>query len=423
MTRRQISHHRQQQRRPRFIFFGGIIVIAAIVLVILGGWVATDYIPLHRTVIEVNDAKISAGEFIGYLEMAALTEQATTKESPDLQKVASDVAAQMPRDELTRQAAEVLGVTVSDEEAREVLKNAGLPVSDGSIAYVRSFLLRNKLMNDYFGVQVPTSDNQVWSNVMLLESDVRAAEIRNRLELGENFTALAPEFALNYYSKNLNDGDFGWHPAEVLQDQLGSDIPLDFAFSAESGTLSQPLNDPEMYKQLGYWLIRVNEKVSENQTNADAVYLSSQTLANEIKGRLENGEDLAAIADNYSQYSVSTEKHGQLGVVEKTSMPAVFNSYAFSDDAVLGQWSQPIIDSSLWTKGGAWIVKVVDKSNDRALTDEDRDYLIGKRFDAWYADLDASSTGAVKTDALTEEVTQWAIDRVSKSLEASQVQQ
>jgi parvulin-like peptidyl-prolyl isomerase len=160
----------------------------------------------------------------------------------------------------------------------------------------------------------------------------------------------------------------------------------------------------------------VNEKVSENQTNADALYLSSQPLATEIRGRLENGEDLAAIADNYSQYSVSKEKHGQLGVVEKASMPAVFNSYAFSDNAVLGQWSQPIIDNTLWTQGGFWIVKVVDKADGRALSDEDRNYLIGKRYDAWYADLEAKSTDAVKTDALTPEVTQWAIDRVNKLL-------
>jgi len=425
MTRRQASHHRQQQRRQRFIFYGGIIVIAAVILVILGGWVTADYLPLQRTVIEVNGEKINAGEFVGYLEMAAINEQAQKQQNPSyterpLEELASGVTEQIPQDELTRQAAEMLGVTVSDDEASEVLKNAGLPVNDGSLAYVRSFLLRNKLQSDYFGAQVPTSDNQVWSNVMLLESDVKAAEIRSRLETGENFTALAPEFALNYYSKNLNDGDFGWHPVEVLRDQLGSDVPLNFAFSSEAGALSQPLYDAEMYKQLGYWLIRVNEKVSENQTNADALYLSSQLLANEIKGRLESGEDLAGIADAYTQYSYSKDKHGQLGVVDKDTMPDVFNNYAFSDNVVLGQWSEPLIDSTLWTQGGFWIVKVVDKADGRALSDEDRNYLIGKRFDAWYADVQARSADAVKTDALTEEVTQWAIDRVSKLLEEKQ---
>jgi parvulin-like peptidyl-prolyl isomerase len=422
MTRRQISHHKQQQRRQRIIFFGGVGIIAAIILVILGGWIATDYIPLHRTVIEVNDTKINAGEFVGYLEITALNQKIQKQQNPSmtekpLEQLASEAAAQMPKDELTRQAAEVLGVTVSDDEAKEVLKNNMLPVNNGSIAYIRSFLLRNKLQTDYFGAEVPKSDKQVWSNLMLLESDVRAAEIRGRLELGENFTALAPEFAQNYYSKNINDGDFGWHPSEVLRDQIGSDIPLDFAFNAEAGALSQPLYDAEMYKQLGYWLIRVNEKVSENQTNADALYLSSAPLAQEVKLRLENGEDLAAIADSLTQYSVSKEKHGQLGVVDKASMPDVFSSYAFSDNAVLGRWSEPIPDTTLWTQGGYWLVKVVDKADDRALSDEDRSYLIGKRFDAWYADLDATAAGAVKTDALTPEVTQWAVDRANRFLE------
>jgi type VI protein secretion system component VasK len=88
MTRRQISAHRRQQRRQRFIFIGGIVVIAAIILVIAGGWTTSEYIPLHRTVITVNDTKFNTDDFIGYLEMAAISQQASGQQ-PNVGTIAS----------------------------------------------------------------------------------------------------------------------------------------------------------------------------------------------------------------------------------------------------------------------------------------------------------------------------------------------
>jgi hypothetical protein len=275
------------------------------------------------------------------------------------------------------------------------------------------------MKTDYFGVQVPNSDNQVWSNVMLLESDAQAAEIRSRLVLGENFTALAPEYALNYYSQNQNKGDFGWHPLEVLRDQLGSDIPTAFAFSADVGALSDPLYDAEMYKQRGYWLIKVLDPPSAESANVDAIFVSSKMLANQLKPQIESTDNISAIADNYTQYSPSLEQHGHLGEVNPSTMTDAFNNYVFSDNVVVGEWSQPIVDEDLWTKGGSWLVKVVDKAEDRALSPEDRDYLIGKRFNDWYSSLDSSAAN-INTDGLTDELQQFAIDRATKFVQKYQ---
>jgi hypothetical protein len=420
LTRRQISAHRRQLRRQRIILFGGGGIIAVIVLVILAGWVTSEYIPLHRTVIEVNDKEFDTGDFIGYLEVMALSNQQSSQSGPDLQTLANSAAAQIPRNEVTREAAEQLGITVSDDEVEEFLENADLPVNDGSITYIRSLMLQDRLRSDYFEVMVPESDNQVWCNAMLLESDVKADEIRNQLVLGDNFTALAAEDALNYYSRNVNSGDFGWNPIEVLRDQLGSDIPTDFAFSAEVGTLSQPLDDPEMYKQLGYWLIRVNEKISEDEADVDAILVSSEVLAYELRLQLEATDNISSIADEYTQYSPSKQKHGYLGVVNRENMTEDFNNYVFESNIVLGKWSPPIVDETLWTQGGSWLVGVVDRADDRALSSEDREYLIGKRYDEWATDLDAIASSAVNTEGLTEEVQQWAIERVTRFLEKYQ---
>jgi hypothetical protein len=419
LTRRQISAHRRQQRRQRFVFIGGIVVIAAIILVIVAGWATSEYIPLHRTVITVNGTKFDTGDFIGYVEVAAVNQQSSGQSAPDIATIVSNALQQLPKDELMKQAADQLGFTVSDQDVGSLLKNAGLPVDAGSMAYVRAYLLQEKMKSDYFGAQVPNSDNQVWCNAMFLESDEQAAAIREQIVASDNFTGLASEYALNYYSQKVNSGDFGWHPMEVLKDQLGSQIPVDFAFTADNGTLSQPLDDAEMYKQQGYWLIRVLDEPSADSANVDAIFVSSEVLADQLRPQLESTDNISAIADNYTQYSTSKEKHGQLGLVYQSSMTTAFNNYVFSDNVVLGDWSQPIVDKELWTQGGAWLVKVVDKAENKPITTDDRNYLIGKRFDNWYATLDPASAD-INTDGLTDKLKQFAIDRVNKYIQKRQ---
>jgi hypothetical protein len=412
MTRRQISAHRRQLRRQRIIFFGGIIVIAAIVLVIIAGWLTSQYIPLHTTVISVNGTRFNTGDFIAYLEVEGISLQASGQSSQDMSTVASTALQQLPKAELMRQAAEQLGVTVNDQDVKDLLKEANLPVNAGSLAYVRTSLLQDKMKTDYFANEVPVSENQVWSNVMFLESDEQAAQIREQIVASDNFTGLASEYALNYYSQNVNSGDFGWHPREVLYDQLGSYVPVDFAFSADNGTLSQPLDDPEMYKQKGYWLIKALEPPTAESANVDAIFVSSRVLANELRPQLESTDNISAIADNYTQYSASKEAHGHMGMVFKSTMTDAFNNYVFSDNVVLGVWSQPIPDTDLWTQGGAWLVRVVNKAANMDLTQDDRDYLENKLFNAWYQAID-TSTGDVNVDGLTDKLQQFAIDRAS----------
>jgi hypothetical protein len=417
MTRRQISAHRRQQRRQRFIFIGGIAIVVAIIAVIVAGWMTSEFIPLRRTVITVNDMKFTTGDFVEYLEIAAQS-QKSSGQTPSVPVLASNALQQIPNDELMKEAAAKLGITVTEDDATSALKNAGMPVNNGSIFYVSSYLLQQKLRTDYFGTQVPQSDNQVWSNAMLLESQDQASEIRARLETGENFTALAPAYALNYYSKNTNKGDFGWHPLEVLQDQLGSDIPTAYAFSADVGSLSEPLPDEAMYKQLGYWLIKVLNQPSADSANVDAIFVSNEVLADHLRPLLEATDNISPIADNYTQYTPSKENHGHLGQVDKTSMSEVFDEYVFSDNVVMGDWSQPIADDSLWTQGGSWLVKVVDKAENKALSQEDRDYLIGKRLNAWISNLQSASGNNINTDKFTPDIQQWAIQRVSKYIGA-----
>jgi len=410
-TRRQLSHFQKQKRRERIIFISGIAIIAAIVLIVLVGWFNGEYRPLHKTVIKVYDTKINTAYFIDTLEIAGQGQEAGR-----IQAMTDSVVNEIIQDELVRQGAMKFGITISDDEVKKAVVGSSLPVNDASMGLVRFQLLQSRLKGEHFSSQVPESDNQVYMMAMLVESDSLALEVRDKFISSNNFTALASEYAQNYTSKQ-NKGDYGWHPTTIYVNQLGSSIPVDFAFSVEKGALSPPLPDKDSYKQVGYWLLRVNNKPDEGSANVSALLLSNEVEAKDIKTRLEAGAELGPIADEYSQYSPSQEGHGELGIMDVSeNISDAFNGYVVNPKTELGKWSNPIREGSYWTKGGAWLVKVVDKDNDRKLSTEDRSTLIDKAYNDWMSGLWLAAAADIDNSGLTNELKIWAIDRALKEL-------
>jgi parvulin-like peptidyl-prolyl isomerase len=409
-TRRQLSQLQRQRRRQRILFYGGIFIIAAVVVIVLVGWYMGEYRPMHQTVIAVDDAEFDASYYIDALRFVGRDQPVEY-----LQSLADPLIQQIEQGELIRQAALKLGISISDDEVKQQLESAEMVVNDASVDLIRAELLRNRIYSDYLDPKLPASDEQVHIMAMLVESENQAEEVRARLQNSENFTSLAEEFAQNYYSKEINQGDFGWHPRSILEEQLGSSVAVDYAFSSEPGTLSQPLEDEEAYKQLGYWLIKVLERQFEDEAVVQAVLLCDEEEAEEIKARLEAGDDLETIASEYSQYSESKDQGGELGAVSIGDISDAFDAYVFNPDLEIGVWSEPIRDDVYWTQGGYWLIKVVDRDDDRELSVEDRDYLLGKEYDDWLSNLWLENAAGINHTYLTPEVKQWVIEEASKA--------
>ena len=414
-TRRQLSHFQKAQRRQRIIFISGTSIIVAIVLIVMLGWFFTEYRPLHRTVIKVADSEFNTSFYIDTLVSSA---QANTDQSVEV--VNTNVPNIIVQEELLRLAAEPLGIVVDDKAVRDTLEDSGAPASDAYVAISRTQQLETRLKDEYFGVTfVPENQDQVHILAFLAESESLANEARDKLINGENFSTIVAQYAQNTYSK-YNQGDYGWQPASILKEELDSQVPIDYAFAAEPGDLSLPLSDNASYKSIGYWLIKVLDHPSDNSSTVEALYLSSNEQALEIKARLEAGESLAALADAYSQYTPSKEKHGELGVLTKTdnTTPVVsdlFDVYAFGSSTELGKWSNPIQDTKFSTQGGYWLVKVLEKEANRPLTDEDRQSLIDDAYSKWLNDLWLQYNPQIDMSGLSDVLT-WAIDRAKKEL-------
>jgi hypothetical protein len=416
-TRHQLSHFKKQKRRQHIILITGITVIAAIILIPIIGWFVSEYLPLQKTILKVNGVKISVAYYLDFIKIGRLNDPQT-----DTGTLANYALNNIVQGEMMRQGAEKLGITVSDAEIKNYLKNKSLPESKGIMGYFGYQLLAVKLQSNYFGSKVPTEDKQVHALIMLLESKPQALEIRNRVANGDNFTALAEQYALKYY----NQGDYGYHPRDVLKPQLGSDIPLDYAFSAEPGALSQPLYDAAKQKQVGYWLIKVVDRPEPGKVNVQALLLSDNITAADIQARLEAGTDnLSDLAEKYTQYSLSKDKHGDLGVInesDNSTFTQAFNDYVFNPATVAGKWSQPIRETEISTSGGSWLVKVIEKDDNRKVSDEDRKSLISQAFSEWFSQLAANPDLKVESDLLTDEIQQWVLDRANKEFPATQGQ-
>jgi len=412
-TKRQLSHAKKQQLRQKIYLFGGIAVIVVVIVLTLAGWIFGEYLPLHKTIVTVYDTKISESDLIDTLYAYASSQQ-----NFDMTQNMDYIVSAMVQNELVRKAAAELGITVTDQEVTDAMTSA--KINKGYESIVRGSLLTDKLKKQYFAKQVPDSGNQVLMNAMLVESESVVPEIRARLLSGDNFSMLADEYAQNTVSKT-SKGVFDWHPQSVLESNLSTTIPTKWAFSENvtKGDISDALSDNVSSKLLGYWLIRLNEPLTtQNETtsaNVSALLLSSKAEALSVKARLEAGDNLTAIADKLSQYSPSQQGHGQLVETVSANVSGVFNDYVFKGGATIGKWSDPLQDTRYWTKGGAWIVQVVDKSNSHAYSADDKSTLIDNAYSAWVTKLGQDATDDIKyTMDAPDRAT--ALDRATKKL-------
>ncbi len=424
LTKRQLSRFKKHQRRQRIIFGAGILIIVA-VLVVIGagvyfGWYVPDVKPLHETVIRVNDTEFNMDYYVKTLkyQMLGLESYGIEMDLSQVSYLAPMTVTAIQTSELVRQEALALGISVSDEEV-EARMDEELADYDPSMlkeyrnvirATFMSQMLQEKMLAEYFDQQVPQSAEQRHIMAMFLESRSQASEVRERLESGELFSELTAELCLDNYCKS-QEGDLGWHPREILSRLIGSTVLVDSAFGAEVGVLGQPIYEEIKVKALGYWLVKaefIDEEVEHAQLKV--ILLGSEEEANEIRARLEGGEDFAALAAEFSQHGESRENGGELEIDARGRFGEAFDEFIFDPELELGSLSQPIKDEAVVTEGGYWLIKVADADDDRPLEEEDRDILKSDALSQWVEGLPDDPDYTVES-FMDEEKINWAVLR------------
>jgi len=406
-TRRQLSHWRQQKRRQRIIAISGISIIATVIVLVGAGWYLSQYKPLHETVIKVNETEFNMDYYVKMLKFYR-----EGQPTYYMYSLADEVVRIIEQNELVRQEAErKLGISVSDDAVDEELKSRDPPLSRDYRDIVRIEMLITKLRDEHFEQEVPVFGEQRHIMAMFLESESQAQEVSARLEAGEDFAELAGELSLDGLSE---DGDLGWQSKDVLTILLGTPILGEHAFSAEAGVLSQPIYDEDKAKGIGYWLIEVLEREEdEEEVDVQAMLLESEEEAQEVRARLEAGEDFATLSEEFSQLG-EAEKEGYLGLLAPGMMTTAFDEAVFDAKLESGTLSEPVKDEATITRGGYWLLKILAKADNRQIEDADRDLLKAKALSDWLSALLDNPENVVDS-YLDDEKKAWAVERALKN--------
>jgi len=424
-TKRQLSHFKKHQRRQRFIFGGGILIIVAVLVVIAVGvyfgWYVPDVKPLKETVVRVNDTEFNMDYYLKTLkyQIAELKSYGFDVDISQASYLADSTVTVIQTNELVILEAQALGFTVSDEEVKARMDEELADFDPSLVKEYRTVItdtfrvqmLKEKMLAEYFEQQVPQSAEQRHIMAMFLESWSQANGIRERLEDGEDFAALSAEFCLDSACKS-QEGDLGWHPREILSRLVDSTVLVDSAFGAEAGSLSQPIYEETKIKSLGYWLIKAEFVDAEvDYAQLKVILLGSEEEASQVRERLEDGEDFAALAEEFSQHEVSKENGGELELDSRERFGEAFNEFVFDPELEPGSLSQPIKDEALSTEGGYWLIKVVEAADDRQLDEDDRNTMKWDAMSQWLEGLPDDPDYTVES-FMDEDKINWAIFHV-----------
>ncbi|MCJ7769085.1 MAG: peptidylprolyl isomerase, partial [Dehalococcoidales bacterium] len=381
VTRRQLSHWKRQKRRQRIIITLGISVIVAVVGLVTAGiyyqWYIPEHKPLRETVIEVNDTKFDMQYYIDTLNFQL------GEYYPYVESYLDYALGAIEQNELIRQGAEKLGVTVSDDEVKEKLGSYEYDDTRAARDSIRASLLLEKLKEEYFGPKIPINAEHRHVMAMFLEGEAQVADVRDRLEDGEDFTEVAGELSLE--STTREGGDLGWWPEGILDGLLGTTVLDSYIFGSQVGGLSQAVYDADKEKSLGYWLIKVieEEEVEEEEkaVNVQAILLSSEEEAQEVLTRIEAGEEFVDLAEEFSQRGMTGEK-ADMGWIVEGYMGQAFEDYVFNPETEIEVVSEPILDYTETTTGGYWLFEVLG-SEIMDISDEDKGILVDGDMDEW----------------------------------------
>ena len=161
---------------------------------------------------------------------------------------------------------------------------------------------------------------------------------------------------------------------------------------------------------MGYWLIEVLEREQDpEKARVQAMLLGSEEWAWKVKNELEAGGNFATLAKELSQHYVTKEAGGEFDWLTPGTMSPAFDEFVFNCE--VGTLSEPIRDDTVATTKGYWLLKVLDEDDNREISDEERDLLLGMALNEWVTSLWDDPENEIDDSYLDDEKKAWAINR------------
>jgi parvulin-like peptidyl-prolyl isomerase len=410
-TKRQLSRHKRQQRVQRIMYICGAVFLVAIFTFLCYAVWHEQYLPFHQPAAKINGTTYDMDYYIKTLNFySKLSSQG--QDATQLSSLAEELINNIHYNQILIAAAPQMGVSVSNEEVNSLLQYYQLKDNKPDKDAAEGLIIAKKLLQDYFDKEIPATVKQVDTQAMFVESTDVADKVKERLAAGDNFTALATEYSLEQTTKN-NGGNLGWLPkgyTDILLGNLGNSELKDIPFELQAGEVSEPTFDGTVSKSLGYWVVQVTEKDDLKGSHVRGILVGSRHDADAIREKILAGEDFAGLVKDYSQDTTSVANGGDLGWTGEGGMTNRL-VMGIAMPLEIGDVSQPAADSSVQTVGGFWLVKAVDRDDNREVDDKTRQAISMGLFDKWLSEQ-------MKNDSveklLTDEQKTWAVNQVVK---------
>lgn len=406
VTKRQLTRKEREKRTQRIIIIVSSVLLALVLGFVAYGFYDTEYRPYHEIVLEVNDTRVDMDYYLTILRAYL-----TGADRSQVDMMARSVPGAIVNNLLIIQRAPLLGYTVSKEEIDNEIADKMMPSGQAYRDIYASSVLAEKLKNGYFDPKIPKNVDQVKVMAMVVETEEIGHTVLKELEDGRPFNELVGQYGVENIT-NQAEGKLDWLMKGLTTRISALDdasVLEDIAFNMEPGQISTPVYDPNVRKVLGYWVLKVTEKPNPESCRVYGILLGSVSEAEDIIKRLEAGEDVVSLANQFSQDSISKQDGGDFGWIRKG-----YTSYAILDEAFdmeEGQISKPLLDNTIRTRGGYWIVQVIEKQANMPLEESTRGQMINQDMLDWLTEQLETST---VNEYLTTEQQYWAINKVVK---------
>jgi parvulin-like peptidyl-prolyl isomerase len=254
-----------------------VIVLTVLVVVVIGIITAVliyanKVAPFQTIVLEVNDASIKMRYFLKRVSLANATPDSMFQ-TLATEEIIKQIAPQMPYgikvteediDQYIRTIPAGENETISENDFeswyRQELKKTGL-----SKAEYRDIVLINLLgsrLSLYLSERIPTVAPQVHLYTITQESADDIANVKQRLDAGEDFLGLAQELRLDDPT-NSQEPDLGWFTRSVLPEDVAQ-----LAFDVlDVGQYSEPMFANQQY----YAIVMVAERAAAMQVDEQTI--------------------------------------------------------------------------------------------------------------------------------------------------------
>lgn len=423
------SRWERERRRRHIVEIVIAVAIISVVVIVSYGYYDIRIKPWRQAIVRVNDKVFDMRYFVKTLRLYGAGQNPTQ----DVQLAQSLVEA-IQNNELIRQGAERFGIYLNatemenklkeyagfnpEEETEEefyerlegALEEVGVSIKDFKRIIVEPMVLQPLLLEVIGNNEYPqdTQYEHVRVQAVLLGTEEEALEAKTEWEADPDtgFEGLINATPSRYYPKD----DVEWLPLGIESPDFDN-----FAFGEGSEVIGGPIRDTAYYTRGGYWLVMVLEDSGEGDDRAlhvQGILLDSNGEANEVKERIEAGEDFAELAQEYSLHSASKETGGDMGWLNVEDAKSRFGEDNF--DGILGlglnELSEPIHYATVSKKSGYWLIKVLGKE-DMDLSEAHRDILVSKAFNDWLEAERESEENRIE-DYLDNEKLFWALDHV-----------